>query len=268
MLENNRPLEESSNLKTLEDQVAFDLNRYLNFYPNKTFALRNLSKETGLNEKTLRRLLKKENIPSAQTLFKLYTVFTGADNHSDLLANSPELIRDQLANFQTDNFVQSTGAQKVNFQDLFEGEPILIEIYLLLCVKNVDLCHIVYLYGQLGSKAVEKLEALGLIQKIDNGLYGLTKKRPFPNGPLLKMLGLRMTKSFMKAEDSAVEGTNFVGLHVEGLNDEGRKKWLEIEKRSFQEKMQVANDPQFKGERPVFTFQATDDFETPARPLQ
>lgn len=267
MLDNHRPLEESSELSTLVDQVACDLERYLNFFPNKSFALRNLSKETGLNEKTLRRLLKKENNPSPQTLYKIYSVFTGADNEQDLLENCPVQVRNQLSNVQTDNFQQGN-SHKINFQELFESEPIMIEIYLLLCVKNVDLCHIIYLYGQLGSQALEKLEALGLAKKIDNSLYTLTKNRPFPNGPLLKTLGLRMTKTFMKAEEAALEGSNFIGLHVEGLNEEGRQKWLEIEKRAFEEKMAVAKDSKYQGEKPVFTFQATDDFDSPARQLQ
>ena len=149
-----------------------------------------------------------------------------------------------------------------------ESDPILGEIYLLLGVKEVDLGHVIYQYGQYGARAVERLEDLGLAQKVANNKYTLSKKQPFLSEPILKSLGLRMTKTFMKADEAAVEGSNFIGLYAESLNEVGLKKWPEIEQRSFREKMAVAKDPQCRGDRPIFTFQVTDDFENPARTLQ
>lgn len=248
-------------------QVAADLEKYLSFFPNRSFALRNLSKETGLSEKTLRRLLKKENVPSNQTLFKLYFVFTKADSEDEVLDICPAVIKDRLKGFKPDSF-QKIHNKDFDFLEVIKTDPIVGEIYLLLGTKKVDLSHIVYHYGQYGSRALEKLVNLNIAQKVDHSLYTLSPKQPYLNASLLKELGIRMTRTFLKEEAAAIEGTNFIALYAESLNKEGRKKWLEIENNAFQEKMKIASLNEYKGDISVFTFQVTDDFESPSRTLQ
>ena len=92
-------LDSQANFGSLVDQVAFDLASYLGQYPNKSFAIRILSKETGLNEKTLKRLLNRENKPTYQTLFKLYSIFLEEECFQKLLAKSPEVVRSYLAQY-------------------------------------------------------------------------------------------------------------------------------------------------------------------------
>ena len=42
--------------------------------PNKSFAIQVLAKESGLSDKTIKRLLAKNNKPTYQTIFKIYSV--------------------------------------------------------------------------------------------------------------------------------------------------------------------------------------------------
>ncbi|MCF8060646.1 MAG: hypothetical protein K9K67_15190, partial [Bacteriovoracaceae bacterium] len=184
---------------SIEEQVARDLENYLNFFPNKTFAFRNLSKETGLNEKTLRRLIKRENTPSNQTLFKLYFVFTQSNSEKEVLDSCPTIIKERLSEFELDSFEKIT-PKNFDFLEVIQSDPIIGEIYLMLATKKVDLSYILYHYGKYGSRALEKLVSLKLACQVENGLYTLSKKQPFLNASLLKVLGLRMTKSYMKTE--------------------------------------------------------------------
>ncbi|MCF8058970.1 MAG: hypothetical protein K9K67_06725, partial [Bacteriovoracaceae bacterium] len=71
-----------------------------------------------------------------------------------------------------------------------------------------------------------------------------------------------------KTESAAIEGNNFIGLFAEGLSAEGKKKWLEIDQRSFNEKVAVAKEKKYQGNESVFTFQVTDDFNKPTSELQ
>lgn len=252
---------------SIEEQVARDLEGYLNFFPNRTFALRNLSKETGLNEKTLRRLIKRENTPSNQTLFKLYFLFTQANSEKEVLESCPPIIRERLSEFELDTFEKIT-PKNYDFLEVIQSDPIIGEIYLMLATKKVDLSFILYHFGQYGSRSIERLVSLNLACQVDNGLYTLSKKQPYLNASLLKALGLRMTKSYMKADCAALEGNNFIGLYAEGLNAAGKKKWLEIDKRSFNEKVAVAKEKAYQGDESIFTFQVTDDFNKPTSELQ
>lgn len=242
----------------LLDQVAIDLACYIDQYSNKSLALRNLSKETQLNEKTLRRLLKKENKPSSHTLHKIYYILTGSSNEEEMLASCPAVIRKELCNLNIDQ-IKRVIPENYNFLNLIETYPILGEIYILLGTKNLDITDIIYRFGQYGSDIIEKLCQLGIAKKIDNNLYTLSERQPHLDGEILKHLGLRLTRRYVKSGLADIEGNNSISLFSEGLNTAGKKKWLEIDQKSFQEKVKIANNDKFKGDEMMFTFQVIDN---------
>ncbi len=49
-----------------------------------------------------------------------------------------------------------------------------------------------------------------------------------------------------------------ISFYAEGLTEEGKKAWLAVDTEAFYKKLNIANDPKFKGKIPVFTFTATD----------
>ena len=248
----------------LISQVEQDLTQYINQFPNKTFALRNLSNESQLNEKTLRRLLKKENSPSAHTLHKLYYVMTHSNSEEELLSLCPKVVKEQLEKLSTDKLKKET-PKRYNFLELIESDPIVGEVYMLLGTKNLDLSEVVYRFGQYGADVLMKLNSLGIIVEVDKGLYAFSEKQPHLDGDILKSLGLRLTKRYMKPEVADLEGESYMSLYCEGLNAQGKKKWLEIDQKAFQEKVKVANDSLYKGQEPMFTFQVTDNLNETVR---
>lgn len=246
------------------DQVCKDLEHYVSQFSNKSFALRNLSEETRLNEKTLRRLLKKKNVPSIQTLHKLYFVLTSAVSEEEMLSLCPPLIKEQLSKLSLDQLKKET-PRHYNFNHLIENDPVLGEIYALLGTRDLDITEIVYRFGQYGVDLLDKMKSLGLVKKKDKDLYCLSERQPHLDGEVLKSLGSRLVTRYVKPLNTDLEGDSFMGLYCEGLNGAGKKKWLEIDEKAFKEKMLVANDDKYKGLESMFTFHATDNLTDVAK---
>src|SRR5690606_23853219 len=88
-----------SRAPSLKDQVALDLEVYFAKFASKNFAIRILAKETGLNEKTIKRIFAKENKPTYQTIYKLYAIFLEESNYHSLLKKCPEVVRRYIENY-------------------------------------------------------------------------------------------------------------------------------------------------------------------------
>ncbi|MFT6604091.1 MAG: transcriptional regulator with XRE-family HTH domain, partial [Bacteriovoracaceae bacterium] len=128
---------------SIVDQVAFDLATYLENYPNISFALKILSKDSGLSEKTLRRLINKENNPSYQTIFKLYLAFFNTDDESEVLKKCPKVIREKLESVNPEK-IRKAVPKSYDFHELIKSHPVLCEIYVLAGIEDVTVSNIVY----------------------------------------------------------------------------------------------------------------------------
>ncbi len=248
----------SSQDLSIVDQVALDLATYLENYPNISFALKILSKDSGLSEKTLRRLINKENNPSYQTIFKLYMAFLDTEDESEVLKNCPKVIREKLDRVNPEK-IRKAVPKAYNFHELINSHPVISEIYVLAGIEDVSVSNIVYRFGQYGADCLAKLEKLQIVSKVGRGKYRLAEKQPQLNGAILKEIGLRFIDRYLKDEESDLEGSNFIGFFAEGLNIEGKRRWLEIDQASFLEKVNVANDEKYKGNELMFSFQGTDN---------
>jgi transcriptional regulator with XRE-family HTH domain len=243
---------------SIVEQVALDLATYLENYPNISFALKILSKDSGLSEKTLRRLINKENNPSYQTLFKLYLALLDTDNESEVLTKCPKVIKEKLESVNPEK-IRKCVPKTYDFHELIKSHPVLAEIYILAGIQDVSVSNIVYRFGQYGADCLTKLENLEIVSKVGRGKYRLAEKQPQLNGAILKNFGLRFIDRYLKDEESDIEGTNFIGFFAEGLNAAGKKRWLEIDQASFLEKVEVGNDEKYKGSELMFSFQGTDN---------
>jgi len=248
-------LDSQANFGSLVDQVAFDLASYLGQYPNKSFAIRILSKETGLNEKTLKRLLNRENKPTYQTLFKLYSIFLEEECFQKLLAKSPEVVRSYLAQYTPEEKKSSTQDEQ-DLLDLFKKEPLAAEIFVLAGTAPLIKSAIGFRYGQYGLEVIELLLSKNILIQSDKDVYNLSAKVPNLDGEALKFLGEYFVQRFAKVRD--VMSENMISFFAEGLNQAGKEAWLEIDTKAFYKKVEIANDPKFKGPLPYFTFTVTD----------
>lgn len=242
---------------TLCDQVALDLSVYLENFPNKSFAIRFLAKETGLNEKTIKRLLKRENRPTYQTIFKLYSTFLDENDYYSLLEKSPPLITNHLKKFTP---TESVTTKKTNedLLELMKKEPLLAELFVLAGTGPLYKSAVSYRYGQYGVELILKFEEKGYFKELKKDEWVLSSNSPNLDSNTLKFLGEYFVSKFSKPKHGELASEHIISFYAEGLNDKGKRAWINLDTEIFYKKMEIANNPEFKGEIPVFTFSATD----------
>lgn len=249
---------------SLPEQVALDLANYLDNFPNKNFGIRILAGETGINERTIKRLLTKQNHPSYQTLIKFYTVFTEKLDVEQLLNACPEVVRNEIQDKCPDKQAGQKHC-KVNFLEMIQNDPLLGELYVLAGTGPLYKDSVVFRYGQYGLELVERLHKAGLLTMTDKNTYTLSKANISIDGSVIKELGTRFIKRYCKPNEAKIRGNNIMNFYAEGLNDEGMQAWMKIDEESFYKKLQIANNPEYRGSQPVFTFTATDTVELEKR---
>lgn len=251
------PNREQDKGRDLVSQVAYDLAEYLDNFPNKTFAIRVVAKETGLNPKTIRRLLARTNKPTHQTLYKLYSIFLNEDNYSKLLEKCPPIIKERISDYNPCDQSQKEKSNR-EFLDQLKREPLMAELYVLAGTGPLNKGAIAFRYGQYGLEVLERLVSCDLLVEVDKETFGLSKNCPIFDGHALKYLGEYFVRRFSKADNTQVQNENMINFYAEGLNEEGKQAWLKIDTQAFYKKVEIAKDPKFRGKTPVFTFTATD----------
>jgi len=243
------------------EQVALDLANYLDGFPNKSFAIRYLAKETGLNEKTIKRILKKENKPTYMTLFKLYTTFFETMDFEKLLLLVPVGISKHLEDFTP---CESIVSKEINgeFLELVKTDPLMAELFVLAGTGSLHRGAISYRYGEYGVELVHRLEDKGFLKALDKDTWIVPRNCPNLDSEALKFLGEYFVTKFSKPKNGELAGEHIISFYAEGLNEEGKKAWTEIDTESFYKKMKIANNPKYQGDIPVFTFTATDTIRT------
>tara|TARA_R110002072_G_scaffold534_5_gene3766 strand:- start:20929 stop:21765 length:837 start_codon:yes stop_codon:yes gene_type:complete len=241
----------------LSTQVAHDLKEYLSQFSNPSFGIRVLSKETGLNPKTIKRLMEAQNKATYQTLFLLYSEFYETKDLCELLDKAPMVVADKIKDFTP---CESTcDEDKLDkLIDSMKKEPIMAELFVLAGTGPLLTSVVGFRYGQYGIQILEKLVQEELLIKVNNETYILSKKTPTLTGKALKFLGEYFTHRFSKAEESYTEGENTISFYAESLNEEGKKAWLSVDTESFYKKLEIANNKKYQGNIPMFTFTSTD----------
>ncbi len=246
-----------SKYKDLAAQVALDLAEYLDNFPNKTFAIRILAKETGLNPKTIRRLLVRANKPTHQTLYKLYSIFFDEDNYSKLLEKCPKVIKERISEYNPCDHSEKENDNR-EFLNQLKREPLMAELYVLAGTGPLNKNAVAFRYGQYGIEVLEKLICADILVEIEKETYGPSKNSPTLDGHALKYLGEYFVRRFSKADNAQIQNENMVSFYAEGLNEEGKQAWLKVDTDAFYKKVKIAQDPKYRGSTPVFTFTATD----------
>lgn len=242
---------------SLEDQVAQDLSNYLECFPNKTFAIRILAKESGLNPKTIRRLLAKENRPTYQTLYRLYSIFLDIDNYGELLKACPCVVAKKIADYNPVD-TSETETQNLELLNLFKNIPLFAELFVLAGTSPLNKNAVAFRYGEYGVEVLEKLKEEDLIIEVEKDVFTLSKNTPPMDGECLKYLGEYFIKRFSKPSNTQIHNENTINFYAESLNEEGKYAWLKVDTDAFYKKIEIANNPKYKGNIPVFTFNATD----------
>ena len=241
----------------LGTRVALDLADHLDRYKSKTFGIRTLAQKSGLNEKTIKRLLAQENQPTYQTLFKLYSVILKETNFKKLLAKCPAVVARFLEKHSPMDSVSNT-SENQDFLDLIRTEPLLGELYVLAGTVTLKRDEVSLRFGLYGLELLERLSHLGLIYEFKKGHFTISEDGPNMDGAELKALGEYFVRKYADPQKTEQKGESLISFYCYGLNEEGRKEWLSIETEAFYKKMDVAKNPDYQGKDPVFSFQVTD----------
>lgn len=245
---------------SIEQQVAFDLENYLKKFKNRSFAIRNLSKKTSLNEKTIRRLLSKENKPTYQTLYKLYLEFLGLSDFSEVISKCPKIVKDRISDYNP-CISEEKNIEISGLLHDFKSIPLFAELFILAGTTPINKNVIAFRYGEYGLEIIDTLIQKKLLQEIEKDCFILAKNIPPLDADCLKFLGEYSVQRFSKTKNAQVHGENVINFYAESLNEAGKKAWLDIDTKSFYKKLEIAKQPQYQGPIPVFTFTATDTIE-------
>lgn len=242
-------------MQDFDHHLAVDLKTYLTGFKNAAYGLRFLAKESGLNQKTLKRLLNKENKPTYQTLIKLYSVILETQDYQLLLKKVPEPVREYLKEYAPEKSVIAP-KKSSRLLELLQTDGIYIELFVAAGIAPLRIRDLSLNYGKIGMDAAANFEAENIFIRTNDSSYSLSPSVTNLDGEILKILGVYFLKKYSQPRE--VMGENSVAFYAEGLNQEGLKEWLKIDSRAFYEKLQIANNPKFKGSTPVFTVVATD----------
>lgn len=243
------------------DDLIYDIESYLNDFPNRNFAIKYLADQSKLSSKTIKRILEKTSRPSYQSLFKIYRVIHNTTDENEIIKKVSCRVAKVLKKSNPVNLKKYSDDQ-INLFQIFKENPLAGEIFLLAGSQNLSLNTIAYRYGQLGVETLEELIKHKVIIEIDSKQYTLNSNLPRLDGKVLKELGLRMIKRFSDPSLCDEEGENIIALYAEALNQEGIAQWLRIDTEAFHKKIKIAKQSKYQGHIPYFTFQASDQLNS------
>lgn len=238
-------------------QFLEEVHQYLGQFSEDAYGIRKLSSEAGVNSKTLRRILRKENFPTFQTVFKVLSVIYATASEVDIFKRAPSEIQKYLRN-KNPNCLKDCTPIDIDLCELMYQNPIIAELIVLAGANDLHLSAVSFKYGEYGVNCVERLLKLKVFSPISKDIFSLSPHLPNFDAKTLKFLGLRLTERFSKPQLSDVTDKNIIAFYSEGLSEEGLKKWIEIDTEAFHQKMAIARNPKFKGAIASFTFNTTD----------
>ena len=247
---------------TITEQLAKDIEGFLSRFSNESFAVRLLAKKSGVNEKTIKRLLGQKNKPSYPTLFRLYLVLTDSNSENELLDRTPKIVSRFLKDKRSTSVNVTVPTNEFDFFKAIEEQPLVGELYVLAATGELQRNNVLKLYGQFGMEIVEFLVKQDLLKQVNTNVYTLSPNGPVFDGKVIKSLGGHFLKRFSKPSNASLKGQNALGFYADTLNEAGYQKWLSIDEKAFYEKVKLAKDEAYQGDIPAFTLGVTDTIES------
>jgi transcriptional regulator with XRE-family HTH domain len=245
----------TSNFADYCKQIQMDLEKYFSNFPNKNFAIRVLAKESGISDKTIKRLLKLENKPTYDTIFALYSVMLEIEDENQILDLVAPSIKTYLSKMTARKLKVK---KKCNFIEVLKKDPIICELFVKAATGGLIENAVVYRYGQYGMELLEKMTELNILREVERGNYKLSPMAPSLEGEVLKFVGLRLTETYGNPASAQETNQNVMSFYASTLNEEGYKEWIKIDTEAFYKKLEVAQKEEFKGAKRYFTFNSTD----------
>jgi hypothetical protein len=248
----------SADLADLASARVFDdLHRYINESDDPRRRLKFMAKRTLIHEKTLQRLVNRENKPTYVTVFKIYRFLLNEQDDQRLLGLVPQEVATFLNNANPQSFEKSaTYTQDLEIE--LRSNPVMAEIVVLCATGPIKMSYIKSRFGEYGTKMVETLVQRDVLQMVTQQEVCSGNVQVNMSPETLISIGVQMVEAHAKPEKSYETGENFLGFYAEGLSDAALQKWLEIDAEGFRKKVAVAKLKENRGDLRVFTFMATD----------
>lgn len=245
---------------SLMDQVCADLNTHIAKYKSNKIGIRLFSEKIGVCERTLYRLIAKENKPTYQTLFKIYREIHQTNNESLLLELVPEVIREEIQKINPNKTAQNITYHKDIESEIYYDRTF-AEIYFMAACSAITNELIQFRYGMNGMLTLERMVEMKALKRLENQTYILGENQANFSAKTLKRVGLSLIEKFSKPQLAEEFGNNIIAFYAEGLSDEAYDKWLAIDKNAFEEKIKITNQKGSLGTKRAFTFMVTDTLQ-------
>lgn len=247
----------ASNMQVLKDRVALDLERKLQEYRDPRVGTRLLAKKMEINERTLKRLLQRENRPTYQTLLKIYGVIHQTTNPAQIVELVPDIVKNEiLKHFPEVTELKAAPMQEIETELLYDR--CFSDLYVMAGCGPLSLEFVQYRYGIHGVETLEKMVELRALKRTDEGQYIIGDNQVNLSAETLKRIGLNIVEKFSKPQNTELGGDNLIAFYAEGLSEEAYDDWLKVDERAFREKIKISQKPGAKGNKKVFTYMVTD----------
>lgn len=240
----------------LKKQVAKDLLERLDSYTDSKKGLKALSRTMGIHEKTLKRLIDRENKPGYQTLLKIYRALLSTENDTELLKNVTPVVQYFLMKGSPRLLDESINYHLNVDQELIKN-PVFCELYFLAAAGGITKEWVGYQYGKYGETIFSQMVSQNVLAQADHHKYILGPNQAALKPQTLKHVGLHLSERFTKPEMSDQEKTNFTSFYTAQLDKETYEKWLEIDEQAFKEKVELIKKSKSGGIK-AFHFSTTD----------
>lgn len=260
-LQNESPLSQLG----LREQVQKDILKYLEHFENSKKALVSLSKRSEIHVKTLRRLIQTSHNPNYQTLHKLYSVLLGAFNVQEIIAAAPQVVREKLQKTDPQISQNARFSYLANVESELVNDRVFAELYVLAEVAPFTRNTVQKRFGEYGLEVLHKMLDMRVVHLQKDGTFNLGSLRASFGAAAIKKVGLQLTQSYCKPENTDANYANNMSLYFESVTETTYRKWIDIDEQAFKKKLELLQQPGSKGTLPVFTFVCTDTLKEPAK---
>lgn len=242
---------------SVKEQVAYDLNNFLNYSTDKQKKLNQISKKIDVHLKTLNRISSLENQPNYSTVFKIYRYLLNENDDAKLLERCPEIVQTYLKKANPQNFEKNVAySAATEFEVAQNG--VAIELVVLCSTGAISTSEIKDRFGTYGLELTRKLVAKRILAEIKSDLFSAGSAQMNMSPDTVIKMGLQITASYAKAEDSDVKGKNFHSFYAEGLTEGAYQEWIRIDEEAFLRKVQIAKNTKSLGVLKAYTFNSVD----------
>jgi len=250
-------IETSMKFQDLKSQVAHDLSAHLLQFKCEKVGIRMMSDKMGIHEKTLKRIIRCENKPGYQTLYKIYRVLLETRDDSLLFERVPELVKQALEKGNPKPL-----KKEITYHNDIEEEIMrdrcFSEIYFMAGCGPLTQEYIGFRFGEHGQETMRKMLKMGVLELLKDQTLILGKHQANLSAESIKVLGLHFTQRFLRPEQTDNEGENFMGIYAEGLSVEAYDQWLKIDEEAYQKKVELSRNPKSRGNIRAITFMMSD----------